>query len=565
MAEVERILTGDLATIYVPKILNLMMSAEKTGVLTLSYAERQVQIHFDRGAVAYVSSSFMPGLGLADFLVARKLLSEEQMQQAADKAMEDGAKLGIYLVEKGIISSHDLFETLNLQVKAKLFRAFTWVEGEYVFREGEIVEQQARNLSINLPNVIYEGLRSYVPMKKLPTEFKGRNDDSLFRLYPKTPDINQIKLKPKDARMLKVIDDKRTLRQIVSLVVQDKAEKKEAYKGLYGLFVLGFIGFKENAAATRRLNTRPRPAAKKKPAPAQEGYEIKLPKELIESAVESVERIKQEVAQDPYAAAGDDLMIETAPLEIPDDPGERDETTETDLEPINLDAKPEPQTGQQTEPLDVEGFDLTDGADSDFSIDSESATNLIPDGDLTLEHEGGTGFAQQDKQTSGVHLESFADISDEQPASSDRLSMEGSEEQRANYVAEAHDRDALPESKAEIIKQALFSIEQYSFRQALELLDRISEEEKDDSEVVAIRGWALFNDQGESPDAFREAEAMLRNVIKADPKNWRAFLFLGKMYKSKKELDFAELHLVRALEINNECVEAKELIRSLYS
>ena len=496
-APTQRVLQGDLSQIYVPRLLHYLNEAGKTGVLTLSDGDRQIQVHVRDGAVAFVSSAFLPGLALADFLAARKIVADEVLQKSAAAALRAGKRLGVYLIENGLIAPQALYETLNLQLKAKLFRAFTWVRGQYAFREGDAVEAADANLAMNLPNVIYEGLRDHVPMDKLPREFRGRKEEPLFRRPSARIEIGDLRMKSREVQMLRLVDGKRSLRDIVT---QGGGEnKKDAYKALYGLFVLGIVGFGEGVAARGTRAAAPRPRDEEGDEAVDPGFAVRAADDLIRKAVESVDRIRRESGRAPVRESED--AEAAAPFdfgEVVDEPGPAPRRPEDRRSPID----DETQALEMEEPIDL-------------------------------------GPAEPDPAP--PRAEANAPAIEPGPATV-----------------------APPLSADDAFQRAEFLLSKMDYAGAVPLLRQAREQKPQDPEIAPLLGWAIYNAGQGSLEAFVEAEKLLRQVTRVSAGNWRAFLYLGKIYKANNQRDFAELHFVRALELNRECVEAKEEIKNLY-
>ena len=135
---------------------------------------------------------------------------------------------------------------------------------------------------------------------------------------------------------------------------------------------------------------------------------------------------------------------------------------------------------------------------------------------------------------------------------------------RLDSVAEAHEREALPESADEITKRALFYVEQEAFGEAARMLEEGLGRYPENNAIKIQLAWAVYRDGDGDRAAYNRAESLLKGVLAEQPRSWMAFLTMGRVYKMEKQRDFAEMHLVRALELNPECTEARDEIRSLY-
>ena len=539
------VVKGSLLQIPFPKVLNFINQAGKSGILALSQAKRKVHIHFDRGEIVYVTSSYFPEMGLGDFLMKEGKITLQVQEESVDRARAAKMKQGAYLVEKGYLSPHDLYEALNKQVQEKLFSLFTWVEGDFYFKEGGIVDEEHRILNISFPVLLYRGVRSHLPMERPPVEFRGRKENKLLKRLAGRFKVEDLRLGPGETRVYNLINGSHTMRQIVAL---SNMSKRAAYKVLYGLFLLELIGFPE-AAKTDEIKLSARKGKEEKEKKPKQGYEIAAADDLIRNAMASVDRIKKEVESEPeelsfevepaapgrrarpmddaqeFAARVDETLGEGGGKRAPARPAEpaaRPAPEAADDLESGPFARPAP-VGHDPEPFELEGektaaapapADSGAGPDSDWGRES-----LATEEDL--------GAAE-----SPAEDEMFMDL-----------------EEYTN-----------PE---DLIKQANVLLDEGRWSDARQFLSRALEMNDKNADVYALLGWAIYKDDPTGRN-MQEAEQTIKKGIKLDPKRYLHYLYLGKIYAAAKQRDFAELHFVKALELNVECTEAKEEIKRMY-
>jgi tetratricopeptide (TPR) repeat protein len=354
--------------------------------------------------------------------------------------------------------------------------------------------------------------------------------------------LGDLRMKGREIQMIKLVDGKRSLRDVVAQCGAE--DKKEAYKALYGLFILGFVGFAEHA--TTRV---PKAAARKAADDAERvspGYALRAD-DLIREAMDSVDRIRRESAQ----RVPPDVEIETPTLDEPEDL----------LEPLDLDGAADSPGGTPVPAAPAVDF----GYAEDFGLATEETP--APAKAIARPRPEDRRSPVED-ETQALELEQPLDLEAARPRPDAPVEAEGPAMFGADHfrgtIAEAHDRDSLPMDPDEAVQRAEFFLDKLDYADALPLLRFAHAKKPGDPGIAPLLGWAIFHAGEGSREAFREAETLLREVTKTDPKNWRAFLALGRIYKATKQRDFAELHLVRALELNKDCAEAKEEIKNLY-
>jgi Domain of unknown function (DUF4388) len=533
----EGFVKGSLTQVPFPKVLNFINLAGKSGILALSQGKRKVHIHFDRGEIVYVTSSYFPEMSLGEYLVKEGKISQDVHEASLETARDDKVKLGAHLVEKGHLSPHELYDALNMQVSKKLFKLFAWAEGDFFFREGEIVDEEHRILNISFPNLLYRGIRFYLPLSRPPAEFRGRKEDVVVKRLAGRYRIEDLKLGPADVRIYNLLNGERTMRQIIAA---SNMSKRSAYKVLFGLFLLELVGYPE-AYRSDRLATE----KKRKKTTGKEkgrGYEISVSNDLIAEAMASVDRIKQEVDTEgasPFDAAprSADPAAEFM-SKVDASLGDAVETSSEDFmrsEPQNA---PEEEayglaTGSEPETDDVD-FGASDLGDEDAFGDLDLSNEALPEemGDVSIDDYG---------------LEGDDDFETEVDASDSML------------------MDIEDYSNPEdLVKQAGYLLDDSNWSEARRFLDKAVELDENNADAYALLGWAMYNSGGSSVAAI-EAEKTIKRGLKLNPSRYLHFLYLGKIYAATEQFEFAELHFVKALELNVECSEAKEEIKRIHS
>ena len=547
---------GTISQVPTPKVFNFIQSAKKTGVLAIARENKKIHIHFLNGDIAYVTSSYFSGLSLGDFLLQEGKISMQIQEESLEKIKETKAKQGTYLIEKGYLSPHDLFEVLNRQVLAKLFWLFEWEEGEFFFKEGEIIDQEFRLIQIELHKLIYLGVRDYMPINRLPTEFRGRKESVLMRKTDLPFRLETLGLGPIDTRILSIINGKYTLRQVVALA---RLKKRAIYKILYGLFLSGVICFPEGYKFAPPKDPASNVVGKK---PSKEGYEISISDDLIAQALSSVDRIRAQVAiqdQSEQAASGQPKTDAAAPPPV----------SPQSLEAV-LSADGVEQTQDITQTLDQLGFKLDEALSSEeasrmeeqfgfdesapdgfavepFDADQEQSGDIFPESD-------GHSAVDSDFSIEETAYETTEDSSEPEPMSQSQSGID-------QFLVDLDDLS----DPSEVRKQGMMLLEEGRFNDAARFLERALEMTPQDWELHAYLGWAFYNSTMPDPEKVMHAEDIIKRGMGEGRSSYHHFLFLGKIYIEEDQMEFAELHFIKALELNVDCVEAREQIKRIHS
>jgi tetratricopeptide (TPR) repeat protein len=533
MPEREDYVKGSLAHLPLPKTLNYIHQAAKTGILAIVRGPKKVHIHLDAGQVVHVTSSYFPGLSLGEYLIKQRKISQEISAESYEKTRAGNTRQGMWLVEHEYLSPHELYDALNTHVTLKLYTLFEWPEGDFFFKQGEIIEQEHRVLKTHMGNLIYIGIRDHFPMTTLPTEFRGRKETLMF----KRPDCRyreeDMAFGPMGTRVISLINGQHTLRQIVSLT---KFKKSIAYKMIYAMYLLGFIGFPESVVQReskkgsrfqeRVLQEQETKARMRK----SEGFEINIADNIISEAVKSVERIHETVkgVDSGFEETSEDMTVALNAAQI---------RTETKSFRAPKPAMPsEPALTKPVEPVEEE-----------FGLKLDEPGKAADD-----------FFASKPSSSAEAPAEEFAW---EEPAESAALGDLGESEPLDSYTSFESDDLQEYKSAADLLKQASYFINENRYEDAERYLNRAIELDANYAEAYPPLGWCIYNRS--NGGEVRDAEQTIKKGIKLNPQMFQAFLYLGKIYKAEKQPEFAELHFVKAIELNVDCTEAKEEIKRI--
>lgn len=151
-------LRGDLRTIHLAEIFDLIGRGRQTGTLHVRRRSVHKWISFQEGRV-FSTASNDPREYLGHFLVRRGLVSEEQLFATLVRQESEGRPLGALLVEAGLLSEADLLEALRLKAEESCYDVFLWPDGTFDFVPGEPPPDFAIHLSLDVVAVILEGGR----------------------------------------------------------------------------------------------------------------------------------------------------------------------------------------------------------------------------------------------------------------------------------------------------------------------------------------------------------------------------------------------------------------------
>ncbi len=597
-------LKGSLQQLPFPKILNILFQSSKTGILALTRGPKKIHIHFNQGKIAAVTSTHFPGYSLGEYLVQQKQVSQEIADISFKNTRAGDSRQGSYLVEKGYLTPHSLFEALNSHITLKLFKVFEWPEGDFFFKDGEIVEEADRILQIDVANLVYIGVRDYASLQKLPAEFRGRKETPLHKRSDCPYREEDLAFGPTGTRIYSLVNGVRTLRQIVALT---KLKKSVAYKTIYGMFLLGFIGFPESVQKSGEKSVSQKTKLERdreaKAAVKKDGYEISIGDDIIAQALKSVDEVKKRVAseksgesitiEEPSAA----MRTESEPLVRPIASSVKEEASASALPQASEALTSEPAAPESPkEKPDLLGQmsipDAFEMEDQTLSLSDEKQSEKGSGDEMAVPDEAEFEFeefdaddgaqAELDSETSGTaDEEALQELDDlglevsedslwgedapEESESKADLSMEDFGDEKSETSTGDIPSGAVGaagDSALAFVQAAERLIDKGNFAEAKTQLEAAIAADPECAEAYVYQGWCVFNLMGAS--SAGEAEKLIKTGMNFNQKLYQAYLFLGKINAAQNQVDFAELYFIKSLELNVNCDEARDEIRKIH-
>jgi DNA-binding response OmpR family regulator/tetratricopeptide (TPR) repeat protein len=233
--------TGTLADTPFPRLLFYLYKYKRTGALRVAHEQISKVIYLREGNPVFVTSN-LSNESLGRFLVQRGVITDDQYNTSLERMIATGAQQGAVLLEMGALTSHQLYEALQGQIREKILRVFAWDEGEYEFRPGAFTA--GGNVQLDLPalKLILEGVKRFYTLSRLERYFNEYKNQVLRKRRTSLIEKGLLTLAPHDAKLFRLIDGKRTLGKIVA---QSHLSLSETFQLLYFLLlteVARFVG-----------------------------------------------------------------------------------------------------------------------------------------------------------------------------------------------------------------------------------------------------------------------------------------------------------------------------------
>lgn len=151
------LVAGSLRKTPVPDVLSLVHSIAQEGELVFSFADATKRLYLRNGNIVFASSTLLDDR-LGEMLLSRGRL-DRQTFEAASAAITGGKKFGRVLVEKGILSAHDLYDAVRDQIEGIVHSLFAYSEGTFVFNAQPLSIANPIRLPHAMTHYILEGVR----------------------------------------------------------------------------------------------------------------------------------------------------------------------------------------------------------------------------------------------------------------------------------------------------------------------------------------------------------------------------------------------------------------------
>lgn len=222
------ILAGDLAGFPIADFIAFLHQARLSGVLTVTAAGAERSVVFQGGEVRAAHSS-AAGERVGEIAVRLGLVSEAVVAQAA----QGSPPIGRNLVERGAISSNDLWRCLQEQVTVVFHALLLSQEGTFQLVEEDPADRPQKPLAVSTQSLLMDGIRRIDEMSL----FRARIPSGRAFLRRKEA-RRPITLQPVEQRLLALVDGHRTVAEVATAA---HLSEFEATKILYHLAEAGYL------------------------------------------------------------------------------------------------------------------------------------------------------------------------------------------------------------------------------------------------------------------------------------------------------------------------------------
>lgn len=227
-------LTGMLAIMSLPDLLQWIMHAGKTGCLRVARKGVSRDIYCREGRIVACTSAD-PAVFLGQFLISRGHISEETLSEGLSRQESSPKSLGRILIDMGVISEPRLTEIIGEKAMETIHGLFDWEEASFEFIV-EVTPPAGRiEVDLGVQEVLLDGMRRLDEMTLMRELFTS--PQIILERTDRTPDPEQLAI-PMMGRLYDAVDGRRTLGEIVLLA---HTSDYSAYKSLHALVESGCV------------------------------------------------------------------------------------------------------------------------------------------------------------------------------------------------------------------------------------------------------------------------------------------------------------------------------------
>lgn len=256
--------SGTLAQTPLPLLLHALLVEERSVTLELRLRNLEKRVFFEGGAPTGCESNLLHET-LGRSLVEKGKLTDAQHHAALAESAAAGKSLQGWLLEKQLVSAFELFKHLQATLGRSLLDAFRWTDATWKLAPPEDLDAPVR---INPLQLIFTGCQQ-LPVSALAEQL-ATPATTVFGLLPDAPAVHdELKLSPKETRLLQAIKRKATLAE---LSATPGLSADDVHRRLYALRLLEFIDTVD-AIAAMPVRSRPTPVPQLEPVatPAAQG------------------------------------------------------------------------------------------------------------------------------------------------------------------------------------------------------------------------------------------------------------------------------------------------------
>ncbi len=250
---------GDLSHQDVAQVLASLQVMQGTGLLIFKRGEVWKKIYLEKGSPVFALSNQI-GDRLGSLLIRKGKLTPEALGDIWRQSQKEKKLLGQALVESKVITAAELDLFLKEQMRHVILSVFSWEDGYYEFDLGEKWNQEPLRLGETLAQLVVEGVRFGMRLKRLVEGIGSIRAPFLFTGNYTVP-LERLNLNPFEYAIACLVDGEKDLSELVHW---SRMEPMMVLKTLYAFRVFKWVETAEEKK-TAPLSVEPLSPEKEEP------------------------------------------------------------------------------------------------------------------------------------------------------------------------------------------------------------------------------------------------------------------------------------------------------------
>lgn len=217
-------LSGTLARQPFARLLQRIYARRLSGALLVAHETSKKIVYFQDGYPVSVRSNVLDEC-LGQLLLARRLISEEALEESLRRMKQDKRQQGAILVEMGLISPYRLSRALVEQMEAKLLDLFAWRAGSFAFKEDQPVPGEPVLLERTTAALILDGIRRYYDEDRIEAVLAAYAGQYVTPTSDPLRRLQDITTEPSEQAFVEAVDGTRKLEAVLgqASIAREKA------------------------------------------------------------------------------------------------------------------------------------------------------------------------------------------------------------------------------------------------------------------------------------------------------------------------------------------------------
>ena len=237
-------LHGSLGNISFANLLFRIWRSKRSGSLEIKTESTVENIDFLGGDIIASKSTF-PQNDFLGYLENSDLLTSNELKKCSLYAQEKNISQIKALIETQLIQASDIWNHIQNFLRSRIQPIFDWDNAEFFFDSEKPYSEKEILISLSTLDLILEESRKMKNLKVINNHLP--NESTMVEiLYP--AHLNQLKLDLTELYLFQIIQDKKSLGEILEMSELGIDETK---KRLYRLLTLGVLGIPKNKSAPK--------------------------------------------------------------------------------------------------------------------------------------------------------------------------------------------------------------------------------------------------------------------------------------------------------------------------